>query len=242
MSATINHAALVLAGKSQADGDDIRVVYWNGSGWVELDRMLDPGSSWNTSSTTIWFKLQTAIPPSASDVSYYVYYGNSSAGAPPATGNNVFYFYDGFESGDFSAWGGTATGTGDSISIATSPVHRGTYSAEAYVDDGSQAAAQNLFSAQLGFHTAVWLYLPSGYTASDYVSVVMYYRGSTGLPYGQWGSQLASLNIWTDRIPYIYNVPGGEFYLSDTPLTTGVWHRLEMKILVSDTLAEPSCG
>ena len=35
--------------------------------------------------------------------------------------------------------------------------------------------------------------------------------------------------------PYIYNVMGGEFYFSDTALTKGEWHRLEMKYSVSNT-------
>jgi hypothetical protein len=40
-------------------------------------------------------------------------------------------FSDGFESGDFSAWTGTSTGKGGSISVDTSQVHHGTYAAKA---------------------------------------------------------------------------------------------------------------
>ncbi|MEE9173768.1 MAG: hypothetical protein V3U30_02190, partial [Thermoplasmata archaeon] len=58
---TFNHAQLVTDSKSQADGDDIRVVYWTGTAWSEVDRTLGSGSSWNSASTTILFKTQAAI-------------------------------------------------------------------------------------------------------------------------------------------------------------------------------------
>ncbi len=90
---TLNHAALVAANKSQAGGDDVRILYWNGSAWVELDRVLDPTSAWNTATTTIWFRLQAAIGAGAVDGNYYLYYGNLSDGAPPARGDNVFLDY-----------------------------------------------------------------------------------------------------------------------------------------------------
>jgi hypothetical protein len=35
------------AAQSLASGDDVRGAYWNGSGWVELDRLLDDESAWN---------------------------------------------------------------------------------------------------------------------------------------------------------------------------------------------------
>ncbi|MGD2037980.1 MAG: DNRLRE domain-containing protein, partial [Desulfobacterales bacterium] len=62
---TIDHASLYSAGKSQQDGDDIRIVYWNGSSWAEIDRTLFnnnlTGSSWDQSDTTIMFKTQASI-------------------------------------------------------------------------------------------------------------------------------------------------------------------------------------
>jgi hypothetical protein len=39
MYVTIDHARMVSTGRSLASGDDVRVVYWNGSGWVELERL-----------------------------------------------------------------------------------------------------------------------------------------------------------------------------------------------------------
>lgn len=89
-----NHAALVGASRSLANGNDVRVRYWNGTEMVELDRVLDPASSWNSAATTLWFRLPTAIANGASNNNYYLYYGNLAALAPPANGDNVFLDYE----------------------------------------------------------------------------------------------------------------------------------------------------
>jgi len=98
--AALNHASLVDAGKSQSGGDDVRVVYWNSGGctWSELDRALDENSTWNSSGTNVWFKLQAGIPASSSDGNYYLYYGNATATNPPANKSNVYLYWDDFES------------------------------------------------------------------------------------------------------------------------------------------------
>src|SRR5436309_684242 len=121
VAVTFGHATLVTAGKSLPSGDDLRVVYWNGSTWVELDRLLDEASSWNNASTKVWFKTQAAIGASASDDNYYLYYGNASAGAPPANGMNVYLFYDDFSGAaiDTSKWTVTRGTTSVSDGILT---------------------------------------------------------------------------------------------------------------------------
>ena len=91
---TFDHAALVTAGKSLASGDDVRIRYWNGSKMIGLDRVLDPTSGWNRTNTIIWFPLQAAIAASGTNANYYLYYGNLSAGSPPANGDNVFLDYE----------------------------------------------------------------------------------------------------------------------------------------------------
>ena len=101
VNTTFDHAALTTA-KSLASGDDVRVVYWNGSGWVELDRALDEFSSWDNASTEIWFRTQAATSASGSDNNYYLYYGNSGAAAPPADKIQIFDMYDTFQ--DLSNW------------------------------------------------------------------------------------------------------------------------------------------
>ncbi len=83
MNLTFDHNALVTAGKSQSDGDDVRIAYWNGTAWIEKDRVLDSASSWNSASTKIWFGTDAAIGASSSDGNYYLYYGNTTAINPP---------------------------------------------------------------------------------------------------------------------------------------------------------------
>ena len=97
----LNHAQLVQQGKSLASGDDLRLLYWNqGScNWLELDRVLQDGSSWNSVATQVWFKLQGGIAANSSDSNYYLYYGNASAVNPPANKNNVYVFWDDFDDG-----------------------------------------------------------------------------------------------------------------------------------------------
>jgi hypothetical protein len=98
--ANLNHASLVGAGKSQVDGDDVRVLYWSAAscGWTELDRALDQSSSWDSASTKIWFGLQAGIPASSADDAYYLYYGYGGAASPPADKSNVYLYWDDFES------------------------------------------------------------------------------------------------------------------------------------------------
>ena len=93
VSLTFDHAALVSTGKSLANGNDVRVHYWNGSKMVELDRVLDPTSAWNRADTKIWFRLQAALAAGGSS-NYYLYYGNLKASGPRANGDNVFLDYE----------------------------------------------------------------------------------------------------------------------------------------------------
>lgn len=120
----LDHAALVTAGKSQADGDDVRVLYRNGTGWLELDRALDANSGWDAASTKIWFKLQAAIAATTSDNNYYLYYGNAGAANPPANRSNIYLFFDDFEGGNLNKW----TIASGLWQVATDQPRTGTYS------------------------------------------------------------------------------------------------------------------
>jgi len=86
---------------SLASGNDFRILYWTGSAWSELDRDL---VTFSATVIEVWFKLQAAIAGGASDNNYYAYYGNSGAGTPPANKDNVYKFYDNFESGNLNKW------------------------------------------------------------------------------------------------------------------------------------------
>jgi cellulose synthase/poly-beta-1,6-N-acetylglucosamine synthase-like glycosyltransferase/CheY-like chemotaxis protein len=112
VSINFNHATLVTNSKSQSDGDDIRIVFWTGSGWTELDRALQEGSAWNNNATRVWFKTQAAISASGSDNNYYLYYGNTSATSPPANKSNIYTFWDDFDDSSLGAgWSLDGIGT-----------------------------------------------------------------------------------------------------------------------------------
>ena len=118
----LNHAGLVAAGKSLASGDDVRVVYWNGATWTEIDRVLEYGSGWNSATTTMWFKTQAAIGTNTVDDNYYIYYGNAAAGAPPANADNIFLMSDDFTGASLNAakWtvaSGSATVAGGLLTV-----------------------------------------------------------------------------------------------------------------------------
>jgi len=91
-------------GKLLEDGNDLRVVWENGSTLVELDRIAE--TPFNSDSTEIWFKTQAPIPGNRRDSDYYIYYGNPSAGAPPSDPINVYALWDDFDgdSLDLSRW------------------------------------------------------------------------------------------------------------------------------------------
>lgn len=119
-----DHAALVTAVKSLSSGDDIRIAYWNGSTWTELDRRLDDQSSWDSATTQVWFRTQAAINATETDDDYYLYYGYSSAASPPTTWSNVFLFYDDFNDGSFDTgrWtcvSGTCTESGGNLTLGS---------------------------------------------------------------------------------------------------------------------------
>ncbi len=78
-----DHKHLVSEGKSLSEGEDIRIIYCNGDSHVELYRILDDDSSWNATSTKIWFKTQATIAAGSNDAGYYLYYDSPDAGSPP---------------------------------------------------------------------------------------------------------------------------------------------------------------
>lgn len=122
VSFSFAHNTAVSAGNSLSNGNDVRVVYWTGSSWTALDRLLDDNSAYNNATTTIWFKTQASIAASSSDDNYYVYYGNLSAVSPPANGDNIFFMYDTFPGSSITASKWTCTSctvSGGNVTVAT---------------------------------------------------------------------------------------------------------------------------
>ncbi len=98
------------------NGSDIRIVSSESGTEIDLDRVNT--TNFNTSSTTIWFRFNESGNVMSGNINstYYLYYGNPSAGAAPDDESNVYLFYDDFEDGDISDWscGGTCAITADS--------------------------------------------------------------------------------------------------------------------------------
>jgi len=102
---TEDTASLISAGRLRSDGNDWRIVYWNGSYWIELDRHVRSG--WDSADTETWFKTRAAISGGASDDNYYVYYGHpAETGTPPSywsdsmgadAPSRVYWYADDFE-------------------------------------------------------------------------------------------------------------------------------------------------
>jgi len=90
---TFDHHSMVTEDKSLAEGEDVRVYYGAGAEQVEIARVLDPASSWDMATTSLWFRTQDGPGP------YYLYYGDPEATAPTADGTQVFDVYDDFEDG-----------------------------------------------------------------------------------------------------------------------------------------------
>jgi len=97
----LDTASIVSDGKMLPSGNDLRILCLNASSWSELDRHI---IDINTSSTQVWFKTQLDISANGSDNNYYMYYGNPSAGTPPANKSNVYVLWDDFNDGDYDGW------------------------------------------------------------------------------------------------------------------------------------------
>jgi hypothetical protein len=121
---------MVAAGRSHPDGADLRIV---APGGLELDRVLDPESSWNLPGTLIWFSTVEPIAVGET-ATYEVYFGNPDAGAPPDDPALVFPFFDAFDGTnlDPEAWvllEGSAEVSGGELTVgpATRLHQDGTY-------------------------------------------------------------------------------------------------------------------
>lgn len=110
---TVNTAALVSAGKMQADGDDIR--FSDGTCCVQYCYVIESGM--NTASTIIWVKVPSL--PASGSVDIKMFYGNPAATAG-ADGNCTWDMWEPFDnsvnhftpscgSGSYSVSGGAAS-------------------------------------------------------------------------------------------------------------------------------------
>ncbi|MCK4985262.1 MAG: hypothetical protein KAS40_07075, partial [Desulfobacterales bacterium] len=160
--------------------------------------------------------------------------GTVSATQNFTTGTVSLPFYDGFESGDLSAWSGNNTEPGDTIAASTEQVNSGTYSAKSVVDndvDVNQAMVWKNFTGETVVYARIHIYVPSSFSTTDYVTVMQFLNN--------W-SNIISTTIDDDMTLYMYNQVAGEAYglgVGST-LSKDEWHCLEMMAIISPTLGE----
>lgn len=94
VSVVVDHQAMLASGFAQRGGDDLRIVTADG---VELARVLDDDSSFESTTTRIWFRTSVALAAGVENNDHLLYYGNAVAGAPPADPDQVFELHDSFD-------------------------------------------------------------------------------------------------------------------------------------------------
>jgi len=91
----IDHKSMVETGNSRDSGDDVRILRKVGTGWHEVDRVLDANSSWEHATTTIHFELEDGLTGIGED--YFLYYGNESPDTVKADPDIVYLSWDDFD-------------------------------------------------------------------------------------------------------------------------------------------------
>ncbi len=77
-----DHAAAVTATESLASGDDVRVVFFDGTDNTEIPRRSDVG--FNSVDTDLFFKLVEELAPGEISTDYWIYSNNQAIEAPEA--------------------------------------------------------------------------------------------------------------------------------------------------------------
>lgn len=91
-----DHADLVVNHAAANDGSNLRVMVSDGVGEREIDRVLDPGSSWNHAQTQIWFSIDAEIPAGQTQERRYFLVIDPSSTSPKQDPTQIFLAYDEF--------------------------------------------------------------------------------------------------------------------------------------------------
>ena len=137
---------MVAGGRALADGSDLWVVYWDGSTWQTVPRVLDPLSDWGQATTTIWFAVQSAVAAQTSETNYYIYLGSTTAGAPSNDEQDVFYFADFFERANSSSLGRSWLAVQNTANTTSESILSGALSFDATLDASNRPYVEHLFA------------------------------------------------------------------------------------------------
>lgn len=98
-----DHGQMVATQSARVDGEDLALVYVEGSQGYVLDRWIDPSSKWNEHRTMIWFPAQEKILPGQSVKGKYYLAMNSSVFGVAQDPKKIFPVYDTFAEGNIDA-------------------------------------------------------------------------------------------------------------------------------------------
>lgn len=137
-----------------------------------------------------------------------------------------YIFSDGFETGDFSAWDGTAAGFGDSVSVVSEDSYDGSYSVKSVISSKGHAYSYKGFTDQTTVYVH-WYFkftadLPDAPGEKVWLSVLLGDNGATeicrvGVEYFDGRARIS-----------LYNV-GASTYYGSTTLSPNTWYSLEYK-------------
>lgn len=152
-----------------------------------------------------------------------------------------YIFSDGFESGDFTAWGWTDEDGNSVLEVVSTRAREGTYSMrtlpeqdEATVDVGKDTGHDGLV-----VHTRFFLYIPEDMVmqGDGYISIMAYntagWQASTEL-------HLSPDYDGTPKLGVIRRDSGGSshYYWPVLPLRQGYWNYIEVRSVIDDTNGE----
>lgn len=246
----LDHKALVASGKSLANGDDLRVFYWTGSAYVELNRF---GDNWNsadvpTTTSTIWFKPYSAINNGQFDSNYYFAYGKPSATNPPTA--NVFTFFDDFSGAALDTttnWANTSTTTvSGSVATVTAGGFKsknalgynlnGGYSVQTkmrFNADASLACNQAMFSGAMPEVSSSPGSITAGNTGSSSFILMMRNSGLTCDGYGATTGTYDYVSSFSANGAAVgYNVDPSSIRIQP-PFANGGWHYMSTDVFSS---------
>ncbi len=198
------HVQISGQGTTNATGDTL----YNAGTSVTV--LAAPSSGWSFSN---WLLNGTSVGPTNP---YTVYMNNNYNLTAVFTETPSHIFADGFESGNFNAWTGTATTTGGSTAVSTNIVHSGTYSAQFTANSGTGARRAysyiNLNNLP-ELYARAYIYIPSSLSLSSGQSLwLIQFADATNAVMASYGIRADASGIrWavqSGNWPYALGSPG----------------------------------
>lgn len=233
LAVVLDHATLVGAGKSLATGNDVRIVFQDGSNnLTELDRYAP---EWGGSSVEIEFRVQAAIANGETNARYWIYGGNAAAGVAPANRMNVYMLWEDFEDGDYTANPAWTLRTGTAAFVnwngsseeETTKVLRFTTLAS-----GVPWEAGLVYTAGAGWTDYVVEYDLLAESAASYPGMALRVQNDSIANTTAWWFEMSTDTPQVTLRPQLNNVDGGWSYGGSMAnvFGTGRWHHLRIAV------------